>query len=286
MLSPQFYGLAGAAAALVYLAIAAVGWSELQREREPRGRFGPATLLMPVAMAGHALVLGDAVFGLGGLRFGFAHALSATLLTSGILLWVEGLFVPLRELYWLVAPIAALTVVLPGFFPGASLAAEGSSIALRLHLTVAILAYSFLTVAALHALLMATVDHYLHQPAAGPGRGLARLLGRLPPLLALESLLFRQIAVGFVLLSATLVSGSIFSEELFGRPLRLDHSSAHKLVFALLAWLVFGGLLTGRVVFGWRGRTALRWTFTGFVMLLLAYVGSRFVLEVILRRIA
>ena len=160
MPSTEFYGLAGAATALVYLAIAAVGWTELRVDLPEGRRFGLASALMPVALAGHAVVLGEAVFGLGGLRFGFAHALSATLLVTGILLWVEGFFVPLRGLYWLVAPIAALTVELPAFFPGVSLAAEGSSDAMRLHLTVAILAYSVLTVAALHALLMATVDHY------------------------------------------------------------------------------------------------------------------------------
>jgi ABC-type uncharacterized transport system permease subunit len=83
-----------------------------------------------------------------------------------------------------------------------------------------------------------------------------------------------------------LVSGAVFSEELFGRPVRLDHTLVppHKIVFALLSWAVFGALLAGRAVFGWRGRTALRWTFTGFVMLLLASVGSLFVVEVILRR--
>jgi ABC-type uncharacterized transport system permease subunit len=298
MPSSGFYGQAGwlsgsvltatgAAAVLLYLATAVVGWLELGRDSAAgrhAGRFGVSSATMPLAFAGHALVLGDAVFGLGGLRFGFAHALSATLLTTGILLWVEGLFVPLRGLYWLIAPIAAATVMLPALFPGVSLASEGSSLALKLHLSVAILAYSFLTVAVLNALLMAAVDHYLHQPAAAPGRGLGRLLGRLPPLLALESLLFRQIAVGFVLLSATLVSGLVFSEELFGRPLRFDHTSAHKIVFALLAWIVFGGLLAGRALLGWRGRIALRWTFTGFTMLVLAYIGSRFVLEVILRR--
>ena len=89
-----------------------------------------------------------------------------------------------------------------------------------------------------------------------------------------------MITVGFLLLTATLVSGIFFSEELFGRPLRFDH----KTVFAIAAWLVFGGLLAGRMVFGWRGRTALRWTLTGFAMLMLAYVGSHFVLEVLVRK--
>jgi ABC-type uncharacterized transport system permease subunit len=284
MTGPEFYVFAGFATALLYLAIAALSWTQLRTDVSSDRRFGLVSALMLPALLGHAVALGDSVFGLGGLRFGFAHALSATLLITGALLWIEGFFVPLRGLYLLVAPIAAATVILPPFFHGASLAAEGSSLALQLHLSVAILSYSFLTVAALHALLMASVDHYLHQPSADPGQGLARLFAHLPPLLALETLLFRQIAVGFVLLSATLASGVLFSEELFGRPLRFDHTTAHKIVFALLAWGVFGGLLAGRAFFGWRGRTALRWTFTGFVMLLLAYVGSRFVLEVVLRR--
>jgi ABC-type uncharacterized transport system permease subunit len=284
MAKAEFYGFAAFATALLYLAIAGLSWIQLKTEASGDRRFGLVAALMLAALCGHAIALGYSVFGLGGLRFGFAHALSATMLISGVLLWIEGFFVPLRGLYLLVAPIAALTVLLPPFFHGVSLAAEGSSLALRLHLSLSILAYSFLTVAALHALLMASMDHYLHQPSADPGQGLARLFARMPPLLALESLLFRQIAAGFVLLSATVASGALFSEELFGRPLRFDHTTAHKIVFALLAWGVFGGLLTGRAVFGWRGRTALRWTFTGFVMLLLAYVGSRFVVEVVLRR--
>ena len=72
-----------------------------------------------------------------------------------------------------------------------------------------------------------------------------------------------------------------FSEQLFGRALRFEH----KTVFTIASWLVFAALLGGRAVFGWRGRTALRWIFAGFLMLLLAYVGSRFVLEVVLGRI-
>lgn len=284
MTGHEFYGFAGFSTALLYLAIAALSWAQLKTEPATDRRFGLVTALMLPALAGHAIALGYSMFGVGGLRFGFAHALSATMLISGVLLWIEGFFVPLRGLYLLVAPIAALTVILPPFFHGISLASEGSSLALRLHLGVAILSYSILTVAALHALLMASVDHYLHQPSADPGRGLAGLFTRLPPLLALESLLFRQIAVGFVLLSATVASGALFSEELFGRALQFDHTTAHKIVFALASWCVFGALLAGRAVFGWRGRTALRWTFVGFVMLLLAYVGSRFVVEVILRR--
>lgn len=166
-------------------------------------------------------------------------------------------------------------------FPGGIIGRSSASPLFQVHLLLAILAYSLLTIAAIHALLMATMERRLHGEAvAAPGR-LSFVIDRLPPLLAMEGVLFRLITVGFVLLTATLVSGIFFSEELFGRPLRFDH----KTVFAIAAWVVFAGLLLGRMVFGWRGRTALRWTITGFAMLMLAYVGSHFVLEVLLKRV-
>jgi ABC-type uncharacterized transport system permease subunit len=102
----------------------------------------------------------------------------------------------------------------------------------------------------------------------------------LPPLLTLESLLFRLLGLGFALLTLTLVTGVVFSEEIFHKPAELNH----KTVFAVLSWIIYAVLLGGRRLRGWRGKLAVRWTWFGFVMLLLAYVGSRFVLEVILHR--
>jgi ABC-type uncharacterized transport system permease subunit len=96
----------------------------------------------------------------------------------------------------------------------------------------------------------------------------------------MEKLLFRVIAIGFGLLTLTLVSGVLFSEELFHQPMRFTHKN----VFAVLSWLIFGGLLLGRYQHGWRGRTAIRWTLGGFVLLLLAYVGSKFILQILLHR--
>jgi ABC-type uncharacterized transport system permease subunit len=111
------------------------------------------------------------------------------------------------------------------------------------------------------------------------GSGSVGLVG-MPPLLTMEKLLFQIIGVGFVLLTLTLASGLVFSELLFGKAMRLDH----KTVFAWMSWLIFAALLAGRVFAGWRGRTALNWALWGYGMLLLAYVGSRFVLEVVLKR--
>ena len=136
------------------------------------------------------------------------------------------------------------------------------------------LSYSLFTLAALHAMLMAVAERQLHS-----GR-LTRSLANLPPLLTMETLLFRLIGIAFILLTLTLSSGVLFSEVLFGQPFRLDH----KTVFAIISWLLFGALLFGRRVWGWRGRVALRWTLAGFVALVLAYVGSRFVIEVLLGR--
>lgn len=96
----------------------------------------------------------------------------------------------------------------------------------------------------------------------------------------METLLFRLIHVAFVLLTLTLASGILFSETLFGKALSFNH----KTVFAILSWLIFAALLAGRHLRGWRGRKALHWTLAGFVTLMLAYVGSRFVLEVLLGR--
>ena len=102
----------------------------------------------------------------------------------------------------------------------------------------------------------------------------------LPPLLTLEQSLFRVIGVAFVFLTLTLGTGMVLTDALFGRLMRFNHET----VFAILSWLIFGWLLAGRALYGWRGRTALRWTIAGFITVLLANVGTAFVLEVILRR--
>jgi ABC-type uncharacterized transport system permease subunit len=146
--------------------------------------------------------------------------------------------------------------------------------AFRLHLLISLLAYSLFTIASLQALMLAVLERRLH------GGALPTYLQSLPPLLTMERLLFRIIAAGFLLLTLTLGSGMLFSEELFGRPLQFTH----KVIFGILAWLIFAALLAGRQLYGWRGRVALRWTLAGFLALVLAYIGSKFVLEVILQR--
>ena len=98
--------------------------------------------------------------------------------------------------------------------------------------------------------------------------------------MVMETLLFQIISLGFVLLTITLISGMLFSEEIFGKPMQLNHKS----VFSIASWFIYAALLFGRYQYGWRGIKAIRWTLTGFVLLLLAYLGSKFILQVILGR--
>jgi ABC-type uncharacterized transport system permease subunit len=217
----------------------------------------------------------------GSLHLGFAIILSATLWMSVGVYWMENRNFTLDGLRVLVLPCAALAVLLPAIFSGTVVPLEGKSSVFAWHIAIAILAYSMLTVAAFHAVLMALQESQLHKrPGMRQNGWLAALLERLPALLTMEKLLFRFIAVGFALLTLTVLSGVVFSEQLFGKALTWDH----KTIFTLLSWGLFGVLLAGRTWRGWRGKTALSFTLTGFTTLFLAYVGSRFVFEVILHR--
>ncbi|NLJ63301.1 MAG: cytochrome c biogenesis protein CcsA, partial [Alcaligenaceae bacterium] len=116
--------------------------------------------------------------------------------------------------------------------------------------------------------------------AAGQQNTWYRALDSMPPLMVQEDLLFRLIRIAFFVLTLTVITGMVVSLRLANQLIPLDH----KTLFTLLSWVTFGGLLIGRQLRGWRGRIALRWTLVGFSFLLLAYTGSRFVLDVILQR--
>lgn len=242
---------------------------------QPLKGIAPAerTWLM-AALLIHGVTLANEILPGDELRFGFSAALSLILWLAIALYWIESFYARMDGLQMLGLPLAALCVLLPAAFPGHHLLANAGSPIFRAHFLMAMLAYSLFTLAALHAILMAVAEKRLHRGRLTP------LLAGLPPLLTMEALLFRLIHIAFLLLTLTLASGILFSEAIFGKAMTINH----KTVFAILSWLIFGALLAGRHLRGWRGRTALRWTLAGFATLLLAYVGSRFVLEVILGR--
>jgi ABC-type uncharacterized transport system permease subunit len=202
----------------------------------------------------------------GSLRLGFAVVLSATLWISVAAYWLENRNFSLDSLRVLVLPCAAVAVVLPALFPGSLVTLQDKPVLYGWHIAVAIMAYSSLTIAAFHAVLMAVQEASLHTPPGGRPGWFAAMIERLPALLTMERLLFRLIAFGFALLTLTVLSGVFFSEELFGRAMKWDH----KTIFTMLSWLLFGLLLAGRHWRGWRGRTALSFTLSGFATLLLA----------------
>jgi ABC-type uncharacterized transport system permease subunit len=298
--------------AIAYLTTAVVLWRRSARVLSPMGASAPVGPvvgtprggvqgLLVVAWIAHAWSLyGDALVD-GNWRFGFAIALSATLWIVLLILWFETRVVPLASLWLAVLPLAALCVLVALAFPGSVVLGQLSgadvngarSPWLPVHLVVALAAYGLLTIAAVHALFMAALDRWLHRDRGRawlapevanddrPEGVESRMLGALPPLLTMERVLFRLIGAGFVLLTLTVLTGVVFSEALFGQPMRFDH----KTVFTLIAWATFGALLAGRATRGWRGSVALSWTLGGFAMLFLAYAGSRFVLEVILHKV-
>jgi ABC-type uncharacterized transport system permease subunit len=199
-------------------------------------------------------------------RFGFAPALSVTAWLVLTVYAVERQMFPQLEARWALAGLGSVAVLVALVFPGSELHVSASPW-LPLHWALGISSYG------LFAWLMTRAERNIRN-AADPQAGL--------PLLTLERLTFRFATAGFVLLSATLLAGLLFSETLYGpaRGPRWDH----KTVFSVLSWLVFAFLLLGRLRFGWRGRKAVRVLYAGSLLLLLAYAGSRFVLEVVLRR--
>lgn len=205
--------------------------------------------------------------------FGAGEALGLLTWLATLIYWSASFMVRLNGLQPVLMPVAAACLAVSLLLPAGRATPWLSAPLMQAHFAIAMLAYGFLAVSAGLAILIRLANQELHRRDAG-------LLRQLPPLLTLESLLFSTMALGFVLLTATLLTGIVFSEQLFGRAMAFSH----KTVFSIAAWLVFGGLLLGRHTRGWRGRLAINWTLTGFALLLLAYIGSSFVMEVILHR--
>jgi ABC-type uncharacterized transport system permease subunit len=231
----------------------------------------------------HGVDLHESVFTPQGFVFGFAQDLSLIAWVGLAFYWFQSWFLPISSLRWLAVLFALICSLLPSLFPGTLISPKAVSDPwFKGHFIVATIAVGLLSLAAMHAMLMSVQDRALHrQLAIVPNSRVAHWLEDLPPLMTMESLLFNLLYVGFALLSLTVFSGLLFSQTLFGKPLVFDH----KTIFALVSWCLFAGLLLARWRVGLRGRAAIRWVLSAYTALLLAYVGSRFVLEVILQRV-
>jgi len=264
----------GLLAILLYLLASALLAARLSRGATGSGSGRSAALLAGIAgLLAHGALLYPAIMTPGGLNLGIFNAASLVALITVALLLLAAFQEPVENLGIPVFPGAAMTIGLVLLYPEQSLITSGTSgWQLDAHILISLLAYSVLGLAVLQALLLAIQEYHLHNRQPG---GIIRSL---PPLQTMESLMFQMIGIGFVLLTLALVTGILFLEDIFAQQL------VHKTVLSIMAWCVFALLLWGRWRFGWRGRVAIRWTVGGFIFLMLAYFGSKLVLELILNR--
>lgn len=242
---------------LAYVASAAAAY----RNRTPLVLGAGAT-----AVALHAWVLFGDLFHASGLQLGLFDAASLVLCLAAMLILLCARLMPVAALALIAFPIAGAMAVIAA----ASGDAPGDGIAgwpLQLHVGLSVLAAGLFTLAALQSLLVAAQNRFLHGAREGSR------LPALPALQSMESALFGALWLAWSLLTASLLTGILFVDDLLGQHL------VHKTVLSAISWAVFGMLLWGHWRYGWRGRTALRWTWSGYAVLLLAYFGSKFVLE-------
>lgn len=263
-------------AALLYFTAGGLAVSELAQGRQAQApaRKGLMLIFAAAAVALHALTFADLLDDSATLDLHLTAAISLILWALCMLFLLAVWLRPIENLGALVLPLGGLAVLAAWLWPGRMHLLERPDTWFGLHLVIALLAYALLGLAALQALLLAAQERRLkrHHPGGW--------LRALPPMQTMESLLFQLIGLGFGLLTVTLVTGSLFSERLFGRPFVWNHH----VVLSVLAWVIFAALLYGRRAFGWRGRRAAHWTLGGFAVLVLAYLGTRFVLEIVLQR--
>lgn len=228
-------------------------------------------LLQLLGLATHALALVGSLQIADG-RLGLSQALSLVTWQTALLLtllWKVPTLWPLRSAIY---PLAAAGALLAAIWPSHAGAEAPQDWKIALHVALSIFAAGLLTLAAAQSVALAVLDRLLHRPDQ-----LTRAL-RMPPMQAAEDWLFQLIAAGFFVLSMALLSGLVFVDDLFAQHL------AHKTVLSILAWAIFGGLLLGRRRWGWRGRQAVRWVLSGYLAFVLAYFGSKLVLEHVLGR--
>lgn len=260
----SLYGLAAALASGFY----ATSFLMASRQRLGLGIYMGAVLAHGVALLPEWLLGGE-------FRFGFAHAISWMVWLAALLWLIErgrASAVPAAARHLLL--LASAAPLLPLLFPGV-VQLSAQSWVFRLHILLAMVAYSTFAIAALQGVVMQAQERALHS-----GRtSLIEWLGN-PSLLEMDAKLARTMAIGLFLLGATLVSG-VSVNMAMGKPWMVgDHKTIFTLLTAGLA-LVFW---VGRWARGWRGLMAARFAVGGLTLLLLSYVGSRFVTEVLLAR--
>lgn len=202
----------------------------------------------------------------------FFNMLSLVFLVISLLFIVSAMSQPIETLAIIIFPFSAIAVLLN--ISNASPASPSVHLddELQTHIILSILSYSLLTVAAFQAILLSLQEKQLHD------RHPSRFINCLPPMQLMEALLFRALLLGLLLLTLALATGFIFLDDIFAQHL------VHKTILSIVAWILFTALLCGRHYLGWRGQKAVKWTYGGYFALMLAYFGSKFVLQLVLNQ--
>lgn len=261
--------LAGLSAIVLYLVALAFLYQDLQY-RDKAHRTDKRVLAVGlVAGALHLVSAWGLIVSGGQYFFGIPQVSTLIFAAIALLLQISSIRKPLHNLMVGLFPLA-IVAILASLVLRTQTSPVTLGTGLAAHVLLSILAYSFFTIAALQAAFLAFQNYQLRHHHA------ASVIHRFPPLQDMEAFLFDLLWVGQILLTLGIISGFIFVDDL-GAP-----GLTHKTFFSLLAWVVFGVLLWGRYVLGWRGNTAIKGTLTGFLFLLLGFYGSKFVIEYIL----
>ena len=257
-------------AALAYLT--AAGVQLLSTARGKKGLSRSMAILALIAISCHGVATWASVFAGPGSNFGIYKVTSLTFLVVNIACLLLQTRRPLQNLLIALFPLSALAVLLATFGPSTGETQQVLSVGMSLHIGSSILAYALLTLAAIQAALVAIQDHQLKNRHS---RGIVQVL---PPLQLMESMLFELVWIGVTLLSIAISSGLVFVDDIFAQHL------VHKSVLSIVAWVLLTLLLWGRHQLGWRAQTAAKFTLAGFILLMIGFLGSKLVLELILQR--
>jgi len=255
------------ASARLYVALG----SSVPRDRGPGPGRTPTpgrAVTLGIAGLGAVLHLGMVWYQSGlpdALRLPFFTALSLVGLGIVVLQLLICLRQPAEYLGLAVYPLAAVALMASQASHDSGGAVYGRAI--QVHVALSVLAYAVLALTAVQAVLVAVQRHFLTQRRPGG------FLRALPPLETTEALLFALLSAGLAFLTLSLASGFLYLDDMFAQKL------VHKTILSCSAWLIFAVLLFGRWRFGWRGRRFVHWTLGGFALLLVAYFGSKLVVE-------
>lgn len=229
-------------------------------------------VLSLIAIILHALVLRQTMVMPEGLNLGIFNTASLVSWVIALLLMLTLTSKPIESLIAVLFPFAALSIGFALYFQSEQMLMKDIPLGVQVHIFYSILAYSVLTISALQAIFLAIQDYQLRHKRLG------FVMRKLPPLQLMETLLFQMISLGMLFLTLSLISGFVFIEDIFAQHL------VHKTTLSIAAWWLFAILLWGRWQYGWRGRMVIRWHLLGFFILMLAYFGSKLVLELVLHR--